>query len=229
MHEAQALFHIGGVAVGSVMTTAVGITLILLIVAFIGTRKLSPDKAPTGLTNLIELGVDMLDDFVSGITGKKIGREFMPLFGTLFIFILCCNYSGLLPLSGTLPGLAAPTSSLSITIGLALVTFLTTIYAGVKYNGVFGYIGSFAKPIAFIFPLMLLDQFIHPVSLSLRLYGNVYGEESVVHQLASMCPVGLPVIMQCLSVLMGAIQALVFTLLACIYIEEAVGHHEGEH
>ena len=229
MHEAEALFHIGGVAVESVMTTALAISVLLMLVAIIGTRKLSPDKAPTGLTNAIELGVSMLDDFVCGITGKHIGRQFMPLFGTLFIFILCCNYSGLLPMAGSLPGLAAPSSSLSITVGLALVTFLTTVYAGVKYNGVFGYIASFAKPIAFIFPLMLLDQFIHPVSLSLRLYGNVYGEEAVVHQLATMLPVGLPVLMQFLSVLMGGIQALVFTLLACIYIEEAVGHHEGEH
>jgi len=113
--------------------------------------------------------------------------------------------------------------------GLAAVAFLTTVGAGVSHNGVGGFLKHYAKPVAFIFPLMLLDEFIHPVSLTLRLYGNVYGEETVTHELMKMVPVGIPVIMQFLSIMMGAIQAMVFTMLTAIYIEEAVGHHEGEH
>ena len=229
MHEAEALFHIGGFGVTSVMTTAVALVIILSIVAIIGTRKLNPDKAPTGLANVFELGVGMLDDFLCGVTGKYLARKYMPLLGTLFVFILCCNYSGLLPLSGTLPGLAAPTSNMSMVAGLAAVTFLTTVGAGISHNGVGGFLKHYAKPVAFIFPLMLLDEFIHPVSLTLRLYGNVYGEEMVTHELFNMVPIGIPVIMQFLSIMMGAIQAMVFTMLAAIYIEEAVGHHEGEH
>ncbi|MBQ9973106.1 MAG: F0F1 ATP synthase subunit A, partial [Firmicutes bacterium] len=78
------------------------------------------------------------------------------------------------------------------------------------------------KPFAFLFPIMLIEQFVRPLSLTLRLYGNIYGEEAVVHAFFDLIPIGLPVVMQFLSVLMGLVQALVFSLLSSIYISEAV-------
>ena len=82
---------------------------------------------------------------------------------------------------------------------------------------------------AFLFPIMLVEEFVRPLSLTLRLYGNIFGEEKVTESFFHLVPLGIPVIMQLLSILMGAIQALVFALLAGIYISEAAEHGAEEH
>ena len=84
------------------------------------------------------------------------------------------------------------------------------------------YFKRFISPIAFMLPLMVLDEFIKPASLALRLFGNVFGEETVTHNLYDLLPIGAPVIMMVLSLLFCAIQAVVFTMLTSIYLEEAV-------
>ena len=84
------------------------------------------------------------------------------------------------------------------------------------------YFRRFISPIAFMLPLMVLDEFIKPASLALRLFGNVFGEETVTHNLYDLLPIGAPVIMMALSLLFCAIQAVVFTMLTSIYLEEAV-------
>ena len=145
--------------------------------------------------------------------------------GTLFLYIIISNYSGLLPLAGELPGFQPPTGTLSCTVGLALVTFLATQYGGFKYHGVH-YLGHFVKPVAPLLPLMLLEEVTHPLSLSLRLFGNIYGEETVLHQVSGLIPLGAPIVIMGLSLLFGFIQALVFTMLSAIYIDTATsaGH-----
>ena len=103
-----------------------------------------------------------------------------------------------------------------------MVTFCATHIGGFKYNGVH-YLGHFVKPVAPLLPLMLLEEVIHPLSLSLRLYGNIYGEETVLHQVSGLLPLLAPIVIMGLSLLFGAIQALVFTMLSAIYIEAATG------
>ena len=221
----SALFHIGSLGVTSVMVTMLAITILLSLICWLGTRRMT--ERPGKLQNILEKSVEMLDNFLTDIIGdKKLTRQYLPFLATLFIFILFSNYSGLLPLSGKLPGLAAPTSSLSVTAALAICTFVYTHYAGVKANGLGGYIKHFISPYAFLLPLLLLDEFVRPLSLSLRLYGNIFGEEEVTMQLFNMVPLGVPLVMNALSLLMGFVQAMVFVLLSSIYISGAAseGH-----
>ena len=218
------LFEIGGFTVDSVMTTSVAITAVLSVVAIAGTRNMK-ERQPGRLQSTLEYVVGSLRDFYASIIGKEKATTFLPILGTLFLYIILSNYSGLLPLAGELPGFQPPTGTFSCTLGLALFVCLTTQIAGFKYNGVH-YLGHFVKPVAPLLPLMLLEEVTHPLSLSLRLFGNIYGEETVLHQVSGLIPLGAPIAIMVLSILFGAIQAMVFTMLTAIYIDTATsaGH-----
>ncbi len=217
-----ALFYIGPLEVTSAMVTMVAITIGLTLLSYFATRHMK--TRPRGLQNFMEKCVEMLRNFIGGMLDKSIVNRYLPFLGALFIFILVSNYSGLLPFSGRLPGLAAPTSVINVTAGLAVCTFCVTHYTGIKqHRG--KYINNFIKPFVFMLPLLLLDEFIRPLSLTLRLYGNIYGEETVISNIFNLVPLGVPIIMQALSLLMGFIQAMVFVLLSCVYIN---GAYEGE-
>ena len=226
-HHAGPLFSIGPLEVTSEITTMWGVLILILLVSFIGTRNMQ--RIPSGLQNVLEMGIEMYENFWTDILGKKRTRELMPFLATFFILILCSNYSGLLPLAGTLPGLKPPTSNVSTTAGLAIVVFFLVLYYNLKVQGPIGYIKHLIGPmpaIAFLMlPLNIVEQFTRPLSLALRLYGSVYGEEMVVASLAALCPLVLPLTMQVMGILFGAIQAFVFTLLASIYLEEATAVH----
>ncbi len=148
---------------------------------------------------------------------EKKAKQYFPILGTFFFLILLSNYSGLLPLSGHLPGLAAPTSTISVTAGFAIVVFFLTHFFGIKEKGL-PYFKHFLQPMAFLLPLMIVEELVRPLSLSLRLYGNTFGDEMITSQLFQMVPFGIPLLMQLLAVLMGLIQAFVFTLLTAVYI-----------
>jgi F-type H+-transporting ATPase subunit a len=209
------LFDIFGLRVSSYVTTMWGIMLVLLILSYFATRKMK--KIPTGAQNVMESIIEILRNFFSGIMGPRQLKQFFPLLVTLFLFILFSNYSGLLPMAGHLPGLSAPTSTISVTAGLAIVVFFCTHIFGLKEHGL-GYFKHFFKPVAFLFPLMIIEELVRPLSLSLRLYGNIFGEEMVTAQLFDMVPFAVPIIMQLLGVMMGLIQAFVFTLLTAVYL-----------
>lgn len=112
---------------------------------------------------------------------------------------------------------------------MAIIVFVMMFYVGIKEHKGLGYFKHYFKPFAFLFPLMILEDLVKPVSLTLRLYGNIFGEHTVTQSFFDLVPIGLPVVMQALSVLMGLIQALVFSLLAAIYIKEAMPEEEEEH
>ena len=139
-----------------------------------------------------------------------------------FILILFSNYVGLLPLAGHLPGYKPPTSNLSVTAALALIVLISYFVLGIRYGG--------KKFLKFYFGPMilvnLLETITRPLSLALRLYGNIFGEEMIILILFSMVPLFLPLPMYLLSIMFGGIQAFVFTLLTAVYLEEALsgGH-----
>jgi len=221
-HGTAALFEIFGLRVSSFVTTMWGIMAVILIFSYFATRNLK--RVPTGAQNVMEFIIQTLLDFFAGIMGMKHAKQFLPILATFFMFILFSNYSGLLPMSGHLPGLAAPTSTLSVTAGLAIVVFFCTHFFGVKEKGL-GYFKHFLQPVAFLLPLMIIEEFVRPLSLSLRLYGNIFGEEMVTAQLFAMVPLGVPLLMQILGILMGLIQAFVFTLLTAVYLGGATADH----
>jgi len=201
----------------------------LIILSFFATRKKSLIPGP--LQNVLELAVESFENLVTGIMGPR-GRAYVPFIATLFIYILTQNFMGLVP------GLKAPTSSLNTTVGLAICVFFYVQEIGIKQNGIFGYIhhlmGSPHDIVGWImvplnFPLHILQELIKPMSLSLRLFGNILGEDSLIAAFVGLgilslsfihSPIGLPLQFPffLLSMLLGTIQALVFSLLSTIYI-----------
>ena len=203
------------------------IILVLTVVSYLATRKLK--EVPGPLQNLAEMAIEKLQSFFADTLGQKHMRKYFPIFATFFIFIIVSNYSGLLPGVGHVQGMALPTASLSVTAGLGVVAFFTTHVIGVKERGLKRYAVSFAKPLylcVLMLPLNLIEQLIRPMSLALRLYGNMYGEETVTENLYNIFPIGAPLIMQVLSLLFCLLQALVFTMLLSIYVSEAVEEEE---
>ncbi|MBQ3177494.1 MAG: F0F1 ATP synthase subunit A [Clostridia bacterium] len=195
------------------------ILALVLVLSLIATHNMK--ELPGTFQNMVEAGIEYLDNFFSGIIGKHHTRKYFYFLGSLFIFIIVANYTGLIPGVGLTKYFKAPTASLSVTLGLGVCTFLFLQIAGLRV-GAKHYFKRFISPIAFMLPLMVLDEFIKPASLALRLFGNVFGEETVTHNLYDLLPIGAPVLMMALSILFCAIQAVVFTMLTSIYLEEAI-------
>lgn len=218
--ESKVIIHLGGILdVTGEVVAMWAVLLIVLLLSLIATRNLK--ERPGVFQNMVETGVEYLDNFFSGIIGKAHTRKYFYYLGSLFIFILFANYLGLIPGVGLTDYFKAPTSSLSVTLGLGVCTFFFIQISGLRV-GAKHYFKRFVSPIVVMLPLMVLDEFIKPASLALRLFGNVFGEETVTHNLYDLLPIGAPVLMMALSCLFCAIQALVFTMLTSIYLEETI-------
>ena len=214
----KVIFSLFGIldVTGEVVTMWIILALTAIISLII---KLNLKEKPGRFQNMIETGVEWLDNFFSDLLGKKKSRQYFTFLASLFIFIIFANYSGLFPGVGLTDYVKAPTASLSVTAGLSLVTFVFLQVAGLKC-GVKHYFKRFISPMFFMLPLLVLDEFIKPASLALRLFGNVFGEEMVTEELYHIFPIGVPVVMMALSILFCALQALVFTMLTSIYLDE---------
>lgn len=223
-HGGEPLFHLLGLEVNSITVTTWGIMIFLTILCYFLGRNLK--LYPQGKRQVaVEYVVDGLLSFLGDVVGGRNKAErFFPLLGTLFIMILASNYSGLLPGMGHVPGMQAPTSSWSFTLGLGITVFIMTYIVGFRYHGP-GYLKHYIVPVAIMIPLTLMEEIVRPLSLSLRLYGNVYGEEVVVANISQLVPLIVPIPFMMLGLFFGFMQALVFTLLTSTYL---VGAFEGE-
>jgi len=209
------------------------VVIFLVIFTFLGTRKLQ--LVPTNnLQSLFELIVESLNNFFAGVIGPH-GAKYAPYVSSIFIFILCMNFLGLIP------GFQAPTADLNTTIALGFTAVLGVQIIAIKENGFIGYIKHFmGTPIWLAplqFPLHIIGEMSRALSLSIRLFGNIFGEETVMLQLVTMSagllliagkipwlPGQLP--MMFLGLLFGLIQALVFSMLTAIYIVTFLEHGE---
>lgn len=194
------------------------ILLVTLIISLIVRHRLR--EKPGRLQNVIEWGVEYLDNFLTDLLGREKARKNFFFLASIFVFILFSNYSGMIPGMGLTKYFKSPTASLSVGIALGLLAFVYLQVQGLR-AGVKHYFKRFVSPMFFMLPLIILDEFIKPASLALRLYGNVFGEETVTERLYDIIPIGAPVIMMVLSLLFCAIQAIVFTMLVSIYLDEA--------
>lgn len=201
------------------------IIVILLIFCLVCTRNLKdrPDKKQ----NIAEMIVEKLYDYFHELLGKNTDFVF-PVLATLFVFIVVCNYTSVLPMAGAENGFEVPTSLLGTALALGIIAFCTIHICGFKKRGIKKYLGSFLKPVALLLPITILEQFVRPISLSLRLYGNLYGEDNVSNTLFGLFPLFLPWIMTILSLLFCLIQAMIFTMLTAIFIGEAIEEEEDE-
>lgn len=214
--QPSVVFYLGSIPIYSTVVNTWVIMAILLPLAYFLTRNLS--TVPKGAQHLLEMLAEFFYDLLEDNMGKE-GRKYLPLVGTLFVFILFLN------LAWFIPGMRPPTTDLSTTVSFALVTIILVQLIGIKKQGLGGYIKHFFQPNPFLFPLNVIEELVKPVSLSLRLFANMFGEKTVVAVLFIMIPLLVPTPVQLLGVIMGLIQALVFSLLTAVYISSFVQEH----
>src|SRR5262245_45622312 len=188
---------------------------------------------------LLEMAMGGARDFIVQTFGPSMER-YVPFVGTIFFYILTMNWMGLVPL------LKSPTASLNTTAAMAVVVFLYVQYTAIRYQGPLGYlyhlagspkdiVGWAVAPV--LFPIQLMREFIKPLSLPARLFGNVFGEDLLIAVFVGIgaallawqpVPIGFPihVLFMFLGLIMSAVQALVFALLASVYLYMALPHHE---
>lgn len=223
-HGNGPIFYLFGLEVNSITTTMWGIMIVLAIGSILLTRNLQliPIKRKQ---IVLELILEKFIDFFGSIIGcRDTARKYLPLLGSLFILILVSNYSGLLPGAGHINGFMVPTSTLSCTVALALIVFVTSHAVGFKSKGI-KYLKHFIEPSPAMLPLNIMDELIKPLSLSLRLYGNIYAEETLIASVFALIPLIAPLPFMFISVFFGAIQALVFTLLTATYLGSSTKTH----
>lgn len=203
-------FHIPGIP--DYVTLTVFVIIFLTLLARMMLKNIS--LVPGGIQNVFEITVSGLDGMVTEIMGEK-GKPYFPLIATLAFFIFVSNMLGLIP------GFMPPTANLNTTAACAVIVFLLTHFIGLKEHGL-GYIKHFTGPVWWLTPLMLPIEIVghlaRPLSLSLRLFGNMTGHELVVLVLMFLVPVFVPVVMSIMGLLVAFIQAFVFALLAMIYL-----------
>jgi F-type H+-transporting ATPase subunit a len=208
-----------GIHIPPHVTYAWVIMLILVGLGMLASRQIS--LVPKGAQNVFELIVGGLEEFMVEITGEE-GRAFFPFIATFFLFIMFCNLVGLLP------GFLSPTANINTTLSLALCTFAYTHYLGVKYHGA-KYIKHFLGPIPALaplfFPIEIIGHFARVLSLTLRLFGNIMGEDLVLAILLFLAGQFLaPLPMMFLAVFTSVVQAFVFTLLSMMYFAGSMEH-----
>ena len=210
------VFHIGPIPVTSTVVNTWIIMAVLFLTAFLLTRRLS-DK-PRGAQTFLELVVGFFYSLIDEGLGKS-GRKYLPLIGTLFIFILFLN------LSWFIPNMVPPTTDLMTTAALAITTIIIVQIMGIREQGLGGYLHNFAKPIPLMLPLNILEEIVKPFSLAIRLFGNLFGEKMVTSIFFILVPLLVPIPLMALGVLMGTIQAFIFTLLTVTYLATATHGH----
>jgi len=188
---------------------------------------------PKGGQNALEYAYEGLANFATSLGGPG-ARRYVPIFVTFFLFILLGNWSGLLPGVGRTEQLRAPTSDVNVTIGLALVAFALFHIEGVRNLGFRGYFGKFftlrGGPIGlFVGVLEFLLEFVKPVTLSMRLFGNVYAGEIALGVITGLTFVIIPVAMVGLEALLNFMQALIFAILTLMFTLIAIEPHHDDH
>jgi F-type H+-transporting ATPase subunit a len=234
--SAIAFFH---PSITSTILTTWLVMLVVLAIAWMATRGMK--LIPTGLQNGFEAAYEALEGFAVSLGGPG-ARAHVTIFAGFFLFILFSNWSGLIPIFGKFHELRAPTSDVNVTIGLALVAFFYFQVQGIRSLGVRRYLGKF-----FVFSGFkrgigqgLIDlyvgliefflEFIKPVTLAMRLFGNIFGGELALGVITALTIAVIPLGMISLELLLNFVQALIFSVLTLMYTLIAIeGHAEEEH
>ncbi len=199
------------------------VTICLLIFMIVANRTMKKAAAvPKGFQNVVELIVELIDNLVYGTMGKHYVR-FRNYIGVLFMFLLFANISGLF-------GLRPPTADFSITFPLGFITFILINYNGFKANK-FGHIKGLFEPMPFMFPVNFVGEIAVPISLSLRLFGNVMSGTVMMGLIYGLLPIwikaGIPSVLHVyFDIFSGAIQTYVFCMLTMVYIGDKIGAEE---
>ena len=243
--EAETLFKIGPLSFTNSMVGALLASVLLLLAAWYITRRSA--LVPGRLQSALELPVELMTGIVAGSSSRW--RGYVALILGFFLMILVANWIGLLPGVGTIgithvdeagheamiPLVRPASADLNFTLGLAIVSFVMFVYWGIKANGAGGYVKELMGEPLYMAPLMLpinlISELSRLISLSMRLFGNVFAGEVLLATMIALAPILVPAVFLGLEALFCFVQALVFALLAMTYIGTAIAEHHagGDH
>jgi F-type H+-transporting ATPase subunit a len=213
----KTLFTVGPVPITEPVAVTWGLMAVLTLASLLATRSLA--IAPTRYQAALELIVGAIADQIQG-TMRVLPNPYVPMIGALFLFILAANWSSLVP------GIEPPTGHIETDGALGLIVFCSIIYFGIRARGVGGYLRTFAEPSFVMVPLNLVETFTRTFSLIVRLFGNVMSGVFIIGIVLSLAGLFVPIPLMALELLIGAIQAYIFTVLAMVFIGSAVGREQ---
>jgi F-type H+-transporting ATPase subunit a len=210
---AHVLFHLGPVPISQAVATTWGIMAFLVVGSAAATRRLA--LVPSRTQAVLELVVEAIARQIRE-TLDADPAPYLPLIGTLFIFLLAANWSSLVP------GVEPPTATLETDAALALVVLAATLWFGVRALGARGYLASFARPSWLLAPINMIELFTRSFSLMVRLFGNVMSGVFMIGVVLGLAGLIVPIPLMALEVLTGAVQAYIFGALAMVFIGGAI-------
>jgi F-type H+-transporting ATPase subunit a len=202
------------------------VVLVAVVVLTFLRGKLSAES-PTTRQQTFEVGVETVRGLLTDLVGPG-GMKHFPVVATFGVLILLSN------LTGMLPDMVAPTANFNMTFALAVTSFIYYNYVSIRENGIVGYFKHFAGPVPNIFimllmfPIEIISNLARLLSLSMRLFGNIYGEEQVSGVIASLMQWGVPILLMPLGLLTSVLQTFIFIVLSMVYLGE-VSHHSEDH
>jgi F-type H+-transporting ATPase subunit a len=209
----KTLFTVGPVPITEPVVVTWGLMAALALAGFLATRSLA--LSPSRYQALLELIVGTIEDQIR-ITMRATPKSYIPMIGTLFLFILAANWSSLIP------GIDPPTAHLETDAALGLIVFFAIVYFGICARGVAGYLRTFAEPTIIMIPLNVVETFTRTFSLIVRLFGNIMSGVFLIGIVLSLAGLLVPIPLMALDLLIGAVQAYIFTVLAMVFIGSAV-------
>jgi F-type H+-transporting ATPase subunit a len=207
------VFEIGPVPITAPVVVTWGLMALLALSGLLATRTLA--LASNRYQAALEMIVEAIEDQIRS-TMRVEPRPYVPIIGTLFLFILVANWSSLVP------GVEPPTAHIETDAALGLIVFASIIYFGIRARGVGGYLKTFAEPSVVMIPLNLVETFTRTFSLIVRLFGNVMSGVFIIGIVLSIAGLLVPIPLMALELLIGAIQAYIFTVLAMVFIGSAL-------
>lgn len=213
----QALFHIGPIPIGVSVVTTWAIMVVLTAVSWLGTRRANV-RAGT-LQVILEIVVEAVSNQIRDVI-RKDPWPYVGLIGTLFIFLAVAN------LTAIVPGAKPPTAHIETPAALAAIVFLSVHYFGIRSLGPAGYLKRYIRPNVLLLPFNVLSEITRTFSLMIRLFGNIMSHEIVLAVVVLLSGLLLPIPFMLLGILIGLIQAYIFSVLATVFIAAAVGSVE---
>ena len=211
---AHIVFHFGPVPLTTPVITTWGLVAVLGLAAWLLTRRLTIQ--PGRIQAVIELLVTTIVTQSREAT-QHDGRPFLPLIGTLFLFVLSANAITILP------GIDAPTGHIETAGALAFIVFLSIHWYGIRRRGLIGYLKSFAKPTVLMLPINIISEVTRILSLMVRLFGNIMSGGFVVAIVVALAGLFVPVPLMALELVVGVVQAYIFAVLSAVFIGAAIG------
>jgi F-type H+-transporting ATPase subunit a len=212
--EAAILFHVGFIPITRAVVTTWGLMAVLTLACWVATRSF--EVIAGGWQAVIESVVVGIEEQIQAIVGRE-ATPFLPLLGTLFIFLVFAN------LSGIVPGVKAPTSSLETPAALAAIVFLSVHFFGIRIQGLVPYLKGYLRPNPALLPLNILSEITRSFSLAIRLFGNIMSDELVLAIVLALAGLLVPVPFMAFAILVGLVQAYIFSVLAAVYIGGGIG------